>query len=196
MRARVTCRTEAQGAFTFKGLSEGLYRLTIAPTGVATLFSQEQLEEAAVDAPLPARDVQLVLPLAVIEVRATGPAGSEEDRHDLVSPQELSVFEFPSGNLLGKFPLDHGMLQMNTQPNQALRLELRAEGLAYDPWTGTTPPGGVGLRSVSSVAPRGTAKPWNRRGRQPPPRATPSGDLVPLALGRVRWPCSLRRRTP
>ena len=142
MRARVTCRTEAQGAFTFKGLSEGLHRLTIAPTGVATLFSQEQLEEAAVDAPLPARDVQLVLPLAVIEVRATGPAGSEEDRHDLVSPQELSVFELPSGNLLGEFPLDHGMLQMITQPNLALRLELRAEGLAYDPWTGTTPPAG------------------------------------------------------
>ena len=142
VRARAICRTGALGVFAFKGLSKGLHRLTIAPKDVSTLFSQEQLEEIAVDVQLPAKNVQLVLPITVIEVRVTRPASNERNEHDRLS-EEIVVFDPQSGNELDKFLLDDiGVLQVIARPHQTLRLELHENGVPFATWTGTTPRAG------------------------------------------------------
>ncbi|MEE8468251.1 MAG: sigma-70 family RNA polymerase sigma factor, partial [Planctomycetota bacterium] len=76
VRTGAGVRTEAGGIFHVSGLTPGMHQVRLADTGVATLFTPEEREETAVQVGVPATDVQLVLPLSVLEVSARWPASS------------------------------------------------------------------------------------------------------------------------
>lgn len=141
LRLRAGGRTEAGGLFTLRGLSPGTHRLRLAATGTATLFSPEQRDAAAVEVAVPANDVQLVLPLAVLEVRAELPAF-----HEAEEPLRLLVEDPESDATLAEARLDdEGGGEVVARPGQRLRLRVEGAGLVFPAWEGVAPAAGERL---------------------------------------------------
>lgn len=145
VRARAEGLTDAGGVFVVHGLAAGPHRLRLADAGAATLFTEEERDAAAVEVRLPANDVQVVLPLAVLEVRAETPAAGDGEQPDLQLLVEDPAAE--DGAPLAEVWLDEGRAEVVARPGRPLRLRVQGAGLAFDGWSGTTP-GAGGRREV------------------------------------------------
>lgn len=148
VRTGAGVRTEADGVFSVSGLTPGMHRLRLADTGVATLFTSEERAESAVEVAVPATDVQLVVPLSVLEVRAQWPASSAQGLALSEQGESLRlIVEDPeTGAVLARATLDgEGYGEVVARPGQLLRLRIEHQGLVFPPWEGVSPAAGKRL---------------------------------------------------
>jgi len=139
VRRSVEATTEQENRFRFEGLSEGYHHLRFRGAGEAHALGEG--DAGSLEVPVPANGVQLVLPIAVLELSVALPADFVEDGCEV----SLAVMDPTSGAELARTTIDarldapHAIV---APPGRSLRLVAEREGLRISTWEGTTPEAG------------------------------------------------------